>query len=328
MIQDTLDMANGRTRDLEGMLVALVGGSGFFGTHLAQELLSRGARLRICSRHPERSFKLRPLGSLGQIQFVATDVTKPHTVAAALTGADAVVNLVGAFAGDLDSLQGQGVGRVAEAAKAAGARAFVHVSALGADAGSDVPYARTKAEGEKAALAAFPTATVVRPSILFGEDDNFLNMFGGLVAKLPVLPVFGPAARLQPVFVDDAAEAIGNALANPQAHGGKTYELAGPEVITMGDLNRRIAKAADRTPMLVELPDAVSGAFASLTGWLPGAPMSTDQWKLLKAGNVASGDLPGIEALGVTPRPLGLFLARWMTRYRKFGRFGVRAKSA
>ncbi|WP_370073177.1 NAD(P)H-binding protein [Novosphingobium sp. THN1] len=185
-------MANGRTRDLEGMLVALVGGSGFFGTHLAQELLSRGARLRVCSRHPERSFKLRPLGSLGQIQFVATDVTKPRTVAAALTGVDAVVNLVGAFAGDLDSLQGQGVGRVAEAAGTAGAKAFVHVSALGADAGSDVPYARTKAEGEQAALAAFPTATIVRPSILFGEDDNFLNMFGGLMAKLPVLPVFGP----------------------------------------------------------------------------------------------------------------------------------------
>ncbi|MGV3511255.1 MAG: complex I NDUFA9 subunit family protein [Novosphingobium sp.] len=320
-------MANGRTRDLEGMLVALVGGSGFFGTHLAQELLSRGARLRVCSRHPERGFKLRPLGALGQIQLVATDVTKPHTVAAALTGVDAVVNLVGAFAGDLDSLQGRGVGRIAEAAMAAGAQAFVHVSALGADAASDVPYARTKAEGEAAALAAFATATIVRPSILFGEDDNFLNMFGGLMAKLPALPVFGPAAKLQPVFVDDAAEAIGNALANSGAHGGKTYELAGPEVITMGDLNRRIAKAAGRTPVLLELPDAVSGAFAALTGWLPGAPMSTDKWKLLKAGNVASGTLPGIDALGVAPRPLGLFLDRWMTRYRKFGRFGARAKA-
>lgn len=321
-------MANGRTRDLEGMLVALVGGSGFFGTHLAQELLSRGARLRVCSRHPERGFKLRPLGTLGQIQFVATDVTKPHTVAAALTGVDAVVNLVGAFAGDLDSLQGRGVGRIAEAAMSAGVQAFVHVSALGADAASDVPYARTKAEGEAAALAAFPTATIVRPSILFGEDDHFLNMFGGLMARFPMLPVFGPDAKLQPVFVDDAAEAVCNALANPRVHGGKTFELAGPEVITMGDLNRRIAKATDRTPVLIELPDAVSGAFALLTGWLPGAPMSTDQWNLLKAGNVASGGLPGIQALGVTPRPLGLFLGRWMTRYRKFGRFGARAKSA
>ena len=261
-------MASGRTRDLEGRLVALVGGSGFFGTHLAQELLSRGARVRVCSRHPERAYRLKPLGTLGQTQFVAVDVLKPNTLAKALIGVDAVVNLVGAFAGDLDSLQGKGVARVAQAAAQAGASAFVHVSALGADAGSDVPYARTKAEGEAAVFGAFPSATVVRPSILFGEDDNFLNMFGSLMARLPVLPVFGPAAKLQPVFVDDAAEAVGNALADPQAHGGKTYELAGPEVITMGELNCRIAKATGRSPVLAELPDGVSGAFAALTGWV------------------------------------------------------------
>lgn len=320
-------MAQGMTRDLDGMLVALVGGTGFFGKHLAQELLARGARLRVCSRHPERAFRVKTLGGLGQTQLVAVDVLKPHTVAAALTGVDAVVNLVGAFAGNLDGLQGSGVGALAKAAKDAGATAFVHVSALGADAASDVAYARTKAEGEVAVLAAFPTATVVRPSILFGEDDNFLNMFGGLVSSLPVLPVFGPDAKLQPVFVDDAAEAVASALADPLAHGGKTYELAGPEVVTMGELNRRIAKAAGRSPVFAELPDAVSAAIAALTGWLPGAPITTDQWKLLAAGNVATGTLPGIEALGVTPRPLGLFLDRWMTRYRKFGRFGVKAKT-
>ncbi len=320
-------MAQGKTRDLEGMLVALVGGTGFFGTHLAQELLARGARLRVCSRHPERAFRVKPLGGLGQTQLVAVDVLKPHTVAAALTGVDAVVNLVGAFAGDLNSLQGKGVGRLAQAAKDAGARAFVHISALGADAGSDVAYARTKAEGEAAVLAAFPEATILRPSILFGEDDKFLNMFGNLVSMLPVVPVFGPQAKLQPVFVDDAAEAVGNALTNGGQHGGKTYEVAGPEVITMGEINRRIAKAAGRSPTFVDLPDAVSGGIAALTGWLPFAPITTDQWKLLVAGNVATGTLPGIEALGVSPRPLGLFLDRWMTRYRKFGRFGVKAKA-
>ncbi len=320
-------MAQGKTRDLDGMLVALVGGTGFFGTHLAQELLARGARLRVCSRHPERAFRVKPLGGLGQTQLVAVDVLKPHTVAVALSGVDAVVNLVGAFAGNLDALQGEGVGRLAQAAKDAGVKVFVHISALGADAASDVPYARTKAEGEAAVLDAFPTATILRPSILFGEDDTFLNMFGGLVSMLPVLPVFGPNAKLQPVFVDDAAEAVGNALADPLVHGGKTYEVAGPEVITMGELNRRIAKAAGRSPVFADLPDAVSGAIASLTGWLPGAPITKDQWKLLVAGNVASGALPGIEALGVSPRPLGLFLDRWMTRYRKFGRFGVKAKA-
>ncbi|WP_183614479.1 complex I NDUFA9 subunit family protein [Novosphingobium hassiacum] len=320
-------MAQGKTRDLDGMLVALVGGTGFFGAHLAQEVLARGARLRVCSRHPERAFRVKPLGILGQVQTVAVDVLKPHTVAVALSGVDAVVNLVGAFSGDLNALQGSGVGRLAQAAKDAGAKAFVHISALGADAASDVPYARTKAEGEAAVLAAFPNATILRPSILFGEDDKFLNMFGNLVSTLPIVPVFGPQAKLQPVFVDDAAEAVGNALANGEVHGGKAYEVAGPEVITMGELNRRIAKAAGRSPMFADLPDAVSGAIASLTGWLPGAPITTDQWKLLVAGNVASGALPGIEALGVSPRPLGLFLDRWMTRYRKFGRFGVKAKA-
>lgn len=317
-----------KTRDLDGMLVALVGGSGFFGRHIAQELLARGARLRVCSRNPERGYRVKPLGGLGQTQLVAVDVLKPHTVAKALIGVDAVVNLVGAFAGDLDGLQGEGIGRIAQIAADAGAKAFVHVSALGADAESDVAYARTKAQGENAVLAAFPSATILRPSILFGEDDNFLNMFGGLMATMPVLPVFGPAAKLQPVFVDDAAEAVGNVLADPAAHGGKIYELAGPEVVTMGELNRRIAKAAGRSPLLVELPDALSGAIAAATGWLPGAPITTDQWKLLKAGNVATGTLPGIAALGVTARPLGLFLDRWMTRFRKFGRFGTKTRAA
>lgn len=309
------------TRDLEGRIVTLIGGSGFFGTHLAQELLSHGARLRICSRNPEKAWRVKPLGGLGYVQFSRVDVTKPETVAAAVAGADAVVNLVGAFAGDLDALQGEGAGRVAAAASAAGVKALVHVSAIGANAGSPVGYARTKAEGEAAVLAAFPTATIVRPSVLFAEDDDFVTMFAGLVAAFPVLPVFGPQAKLQPLFVDDAAEAVANALADPRAHGGKTYEIAGPDVVTMHELNERIAKAQGRKRMFIDLPDGVSGLIAAL----PGTPINRDQWALLKAGNVSSGSLPGLAELGVKPRPLSLFLTRWMTRYRKHGRFGERA---
>jgi len=160
---------------------------------------------------------------------------------------------------------------------------------------------------------------------LFGPDDAFINMFAGLAASLPVLPVFGPAAQFQPLFVDDLALAICAALEDPAVHGGKTYELGGPEVVTMGELNRRVAKAAERKPILVELPDAASAAFATLTGWLPFAPLSRQQWTLLKAGNVASG--PGIEALGVTPRAMGLFLDKWLVRYRKHGRFADRVKA-
>jgi len=313
---------------LRDKLVVLLGGSGFFGRHVAQALLASGARLRIVSRHPERAFALKALGNLGQVQFARGDVTQPESLGPVLAGAFGVVNLVGAFAGDLDRVQGAGAGRVAAAARAAGAGAFVQISAIGADAASEIPYARTKGEGEAAVLAAFPKASVLRPSLVFGPDDTFVNMFAGLIAALPALPVFGPAAKLQPVFVDDAAEAVAAALADPARHGGKTYELAGPEVLTMLELHQRIAAAQGRERLLAELPDFISGAFAMLTGWLPGAPLTSDKWVLLKAGNVASGKLPGLKELGVTAHPLGLYLDRWMVRYREHGRFGEKSRAA
>lgn len=314
----------GDASGLAGKLVVVLGGSGFLGTHLAQELLARGARLRIACRNPERAARIKPLGNLGQVQFARCNVTRSETLVPALTGADAVVNLIGAFAGDLDALQGSGAGKLAAAAKAAGAGAFVQVSALGADPEGETAYARTKAAGEMAVLAAFPKATIIRPSVLFGPDDSFINLFAGLIAALPVLPVFGPDAKLQPLFVDDAAAAIANALADPAVHGGKTYEIAGPEPVSVLELHHRLAAAQGRAPLLAPLPDVLSAAFATLTGWLPGAPLSRDQWKLLKHGNVLSGARPGLKALGVVPRPLGLFLDRWMVRYRKHGRFGDR----
>ena len=314
-------------QDLADKLVVVMGGSGFVGRHLAQELLSRGARLRVVSRNPERAAALKPLGGLGQVQLLRADLTRSDTLPHVLAGADAVVGLAGTFAGDLDAVMGSGAGALAAAAKAAGVKAFVHVSAIGADADGSTAYARAKAAGEAAVLAAFPTASVLRPSVLFGQDDQFINMFARLSAMLPVLPVFGPEAKLQPLLVDDLSLAICAALEAPATHGGKTFELGGPEVVTMGELNRRIAAAAGRAPVFADLPDAVSAAFATLTGWLPFAPLSRSQWLLLKAGNVASGTLPGCAALGITPRPLGLFLDRWLVRYRKHGRFADRAKA-
>ena len=316
-----IDNTNTSSGALSGKLVVLFGGTGFFGAHVAQELLDQGARLRLVSRHPERAYKLKPLANLGQIQFVRADITAKDRLPAIVAGADAVVNLVGAFKGDLDALHVRAPAALAAAARAAGAGAFVHVSANGADANSPVDYARTKAEGESAVLGAFPGATILRPSVIFGPDDQFINLFAALIAAFPALPVFGPEAKLQPVFVDDAAAAVANALANPGKFGGKTFELVGPEVITMAQLNERIAAAQGRTRYLAQLPDFASAAIASLTGWLPGAPISRDQWLLLKAGNVSSG-LPGLKALGVTARPLELFLDRWMVRYRNHGRFG------
>jgi NADH dehydrogenase len=317
-------MSKDMTRDLDGQLIALVGGSGFIGTHVAQALLARGARIRVCSRHPERGFRVKTLGGLGNVQLVAADVTKPHTLEVALTGCDAVVNLVGVFKGKLDAVQGSGAGQLAAIARAKGAKAFVHVSAIGADASSPVGYASSKAAGEAAVLAAFPEAVVLRPSVVFGEDDAFINLFAGLIASAPVMPVFAADSPFQPVFVDDVADAIANALATPAQFSGQTFELGGPEVITIGDLNRRIAKAAGRSPRFLDLSDGMSSLFVALTGWLPGAPMSRDQWILLRQGNVASGTLPGLAELGVQARPLGLFLDRWMVRFRKSGRFGAK----
>ncbi len=309
---------------LEGKLVVLIGGGGFLGTHIAQDLLRHGARLRIAERNPESAWKLKPLANLGQLQFSRCDVKRTDSVAAAVQGADAVVYLVGTFGRDAQALQADGPGIAARLAAAEGAQAFVSISAIGADASSESDYARTKGEGERNVFAAFPRATILRPSVLFGEDDNFLNMFAGLIAGMPILPVFGEKARLQPLWVDDAAAAVVAALSDPDAHGGKTYELAGPEVVTMGELNRRIAAAQGRERRFVAVPDGLCSLFAAL----PGSPMNSDQWALLKQGNVASGELPGIGELGVIPKPLDLFLDRWMMRYRKYGRFSTKGELA
>ncbi|MEO6041548.1 MAG: NAD(P)H-binding protein [Croceibacterium sp.] len=307
-----------RRNPLENKLVTLIGGGGFLGRNTAQALLARRCRLRIADRHPEKAYSLRPLADLGQIQFARCNVTDARSVEQAVAGADAAVYLVGTFGADQRALQADGAGIAARAAAAQGSAAFVYVSAIGADAQSDSGYAASKGEGEAQVRAAFPGATVLRPAVLFGEDDAFINMFAGLIAAFPALPVFGPQAKLQPLFVGDAADAIAAALADPARHGGKTYEIAGPEVLTMDALHRRIARAQGRERALIAVPDSVSALFAAI----PGTPMSRDQWKLLKRGSVATAGAPGIAALGITPRPIDLFLERWMLRYRKHGRFG------
>ena len=308
---------------LNGKLVVITGGSGFLGNYVAQALLERGARLRIASRHPEQAFSLKPLANLGQIQFARCDILNERSVGAVVNGADAVVNMAGSFDGDLIELMGRSAGRLASAAKAAGATSFVQVSAIGADAESTAEYSQAKALGEQLVLEAFPSATILRPSIIFGKDDNFLNMFAGLIQFMPVLPVFAPEAKLQLVYVDDVAEAVAETLANPGKHGGKTYELGGPEQLSMMEINQRISAAQGRERTFVPMPDMVSGIFAAL----PLTPMGSDQWTLLKQGNVVADKASGFKQLGIEPKPLGLFLDRWMVKYRKHGRFAVASKT-
>jgi uncharacterized protein YbjT (DUF2867 family) len=307
---------------LNGKMVVLMGGTGFLGNYVAQALLTLGARVRICGRDPQAAFKLKPLANLGQLQFARLDATDRRSVEQCVDGADAVVNLVGSFEGDLHKLMGEAPGWMAAAATETGAQSFVHVSAIAAepDKDSENEYASAKHLGERRVRAAFPNATIVRPSIMFGKDDNFLNMFGALISKLPVLPVFGPEAELQLVYVDDVAEVIARSLEEPGLHGGKIYELGGPEKLTMMEINRRIAASQRRKRTFLPMPDGLSATFAAL----PGTPMGSDQWNLLKQGNVTSGEYPGFEKFGIEPKPLGLFLDKWMTHFRKHGRFAAR----
>lgn len=309
---------------LNGKLVVMLGGSGFVGNYVAQALLKRGARLRIASRNPEKAFTLKPLANLGQLQFARCDVLDQASVTRCIEGADAVVNLVGSFSGNIGRLMGTAPGWMGEAARDTGAQAFVHISALAGavedEKGKLIGYAAAKQLGEERVRDAFPRATILRPSIIFGRDDAFLNMFAKLIRAFPVLPVFGPDAQLQPVYVDDVAEAVALAVEEPGRFGNATYELGGPERLTMLDINQRIADAQQRRRTFLEVPDSLSALFASL----PGTPMGRDQWELLKSGNTVSGNYPGFAEFGIAPRSLDLFLDRWMVRYRRHGRFAQR----
>ena len=309
---------------MKDKLVTLIGGGGFLGRYMAQALLAGGARVRVAQRDPRQAFFLKPLGGLGQTQFVAADVARPETIARAIHGADAVVNLVGTFAGNLQRIHVDGARAVGEAATASGVEALVHVSAIGADANGSSLYARTKGAGEAAVREAFPRATILRPSTVFGREDQFVNRFAGMIAGLPVVPVLRAGARFQPVYVADVAQAALAALADPDAFGGRTFELGGPEVLTMLELHERIAGQIGRTPRLLPLPDALGGLLAAL----PGTPISRDQWQLLQHDTVVAQGADGLAALGIAPTPLASVAPGWLVRYRRAGRFGTLAERA
>jgi len=248
---------------MKDRLVTLIGGGGFIGRYVAQELLAAGARVRIAQRDPREALFLKPLGGLGQTQFIAADVRKPETIARAVAGADAVVNLAGSFS-DMDAVMVRGARAVAEAAASAGVANLVHVSAIGADPESPAAYGRAKAAGEAAVSAAFPTAAILRPATVFGREDAFVNRFAAMIARFPVIPVLRAGARFQPVYVADVAQTVKAALSAPAA-AGRTLELGGPDVLTMGALIRWIAGAVGRDPAILELPD-MAGALIARTG--------------------------------------------------------------
>ena len=305
-------------------IVTVFGGGGFIGRYVCEALLKAGVRVRVAGRDPRKAFYLQPLGEVGQVSAVVADLRRPSTIDLAVEGSGAVINLVGIFGGDLDKVHVEGAGKAAAAAKAAGAKAFVHVSAIGADPGSQSGYGRTKGLGEQAVRSAFPKATIIRPSTVFGPEDEFTNRFASM-ARFPVLPVIAPRTRFQPVYVRDLGQAIAAAALDPKTHGGKTYELAGPEVMTMRELNEKVAKMAGRDPELLDLPDFVASGIALFSAFIPGLPLTRDQWIMLQKDNVASGDAPGLKAFGIHPTPLAAVAPEWLGRYKSGGRFAPRS---
>jgi NADH dehydrogenase len=306
-------------------LVTLFGGGGFLGRYVAQALFRTGARVRLVQREPRRAFFLKPLSTLGQLQFVAADIRDRDRIRAAAAGSDAVVNLVGILKGDFRGIHVDGARNIAEAAAEAGARALVHVSAIGADPEAPSAYGRSKGEGEAAVRAAFPSATVLRPSVLFGREDNFINRFSGLIRLSPVLPVVRPGVKLQPVYASDVGRAVVAAALDPNTHAGRTYELGGPQRLTMRELMEWINETLGHNRSLVDVPDQAASMLARATGWLPAAPITWDQWLMLQKDNVVSDGAPGLEAFGIPATPLSAVSEGWLTSYRRGGRFAAKS---
>lgn len=309
---------------LTDRLVVVVGGSGFVGRYLVQLLAKAGARVRIVTRTPETAMFLKPLGGLGQIEVVRGNVSDAASLAAAFAHADMGVNLVGILderAGQkFANVQAEGAAAVARAAAAVGVTAFVQVSAIGADAGSAAEYARTKAAGEAAVLAALPHATIVRPSIVFGPEDQFINRFAAMAGSpLPVVPVVAGGAKFQPVYVLDVARAIVAALGDPAAFGSKTFELGGPRVYSFREIIGWIIREIRSSKALVEVPDFAAKLMAIAGDTLSFVPMTSGQFAMLQSDNVARG--PGFADFGIDPVPMEAIAPAYLERYRAAGRF-------
>ncbi|MGZ8284147.1 MAG: complex I NDUFA9 subunit family protein [Allosphingosinicella sp.] len=311
--------------DSRDRVVTLFGGGGFLGRYVCQALFRTGARVRIAQREPRSAFFLKPLAAVGQVQLVAADIRDPAAVREAVKASDAVVNLVGILKGDFDGIHVAGARNVAEAAAAAGAGAFVQVSAIGADPESESAYGRSKGQGEAAVRTAFPNATILRPSILFGREDNFVNRFAGMARLAPVLPVVSGATKLQPVYAADVGRAVTAAALDPRSHGGRTYELGGPQVLTMHALMEWVCETTGRGRPLIDIPDPIGRLIARTTGWLPGAPITWDQWLMLRRDNVVADGALGLEAFGLPGTPLAAVSEGWLTSYRRHGRFAAKS---
>lgn len=311
-------------------LVTVFGGSGFIGRYVVQALARRGHRVRVAVRRPDLAGHVQPLGMVGQIKPIQANLRYRWSIDRAVDGADAVVNLVGIFQDSgrqtLDALQAFGPRAIGEAARAAGATAVVHNSAIGADQPSTIGYIRTKAEGEAGLLEAFPEAVIMRPSVVFGPEDNFFNRFAAMARLSPALPLIGGGrTKFQPVFAGDVGEAIARAV-DGKARKGAIYELGGPEVLTFRECMELMLEIIGRRRMLVPVPWSIARIMGRFGELMPGPPpLTRDQVRMLRFDNVVSEeakkDNRTLAGLGIEATALEIVLPTYLTRFREHGQF-------
>ncbi|MEG9861594.1 MAG: complex I NDUFA9 subunit family protein [Parvularculales bacterium] len=325
-----------RDPSLENRLITVFGGSGFIGRYVVGRLSKRGYRLRVAVRHPNRAPYLKPMGEVGQIDVVAADITNPASVEAALEGAWGCVNLVGILyetrRRTFNAIHHQAAASLAVCASRRGVRHFVHLSAIGADAESRSSYGRSKARGEQAVRESCPETVVVRPSVVFGPEDDFFNRFAAMALLAPGLPLIGGGhTRFQPVYVGDVAQAVCAAFED-EAAPGRIYELGGPEIYSFRSLMEMLLRMIGRRRMLVPVPFAVARLMGSFLQWLPSPPLTADQVALLEYDNIVSKEALAedrtAQGLGITPTGLEVIVPTYLERFRTGGHFADRYKKS
>jgi len=321
-----------------GRIVTIFGGSGFIGRYVTQRMARAGWRIRVAVRRPNEALFVRPYGYVGQVEPIQANIRDEASTRAAIAGAEAVINCVGILVASgkqqFDTVQAEGAGRIARIAARAGVKSLVHISAIGADPDSDSAYARSKAAGEAGVTGAFPSAVILRPSIVFGNEDQFFNRFAAMTRFTPILPVVGPKTRFQPVYVDDVAAAAQHATIDGAAPG--VYELGGPAVETFEQLMRRMLSVIERRRAVVAIPFWAARLQARTLDFLQSISfglftnglLTADQVRQLARDNVVAPDARTLHDLGVAPTPMEAILESYLYSYRRNGQYSTIMASA
>lgn len=314
---------------MHGKVVSIYGGSGFLGRYITQELAELGAIIRVCVRYPEEAAFLKPMGSVAQITPIAFNIKSPEAINEIAQGADFLINCVGILSeskeGRFDEVHHKGAEYIALAAQKQNVKRLIHISALGADLKSSSLYAQSKAKGELSVLKIFPEATILRPSIVFGTEDQFFNRFAKMAQLSPFIPLIGGGkTKFQPIYVNDIAHFIGASLLKDETK-GQIFELGGPKVYSFKELMIQMLHDINRDVKLIPLPFSLAKFLSYFLQFFPGKPLTPDQVDLLKYDNICSGNLPGLSSLGIRPTPLEIITPAYLSRYRPGGRY-IRVK--